>query len=466
MSTWNLAIANAVVATAGHNLVAAIYDASAPSVVIQSLVVPSPYDGTTKNITFLGVDPIVYNFKLFESIDTTPSGSLRCIFSLQPTVETTQIRASLFLVADTSPGFTSGTNTYTDSSLSGWSYDLERVGFGTQQPVYEYTSDDTSFTLAVEGDVFNSGEKFVLHFLPIVSSSSPTISTTNIYSDFVVLTGDTTIDNTYASKVILLQGSSAAFTVTLPALSAVSIFKLFTFFSDGGSHINVSLVCAGSDTIQFGGTTVTKLILGQGEKLKLLKFNNIWNIEFVSDTVKTVGELFYSYKTTELNTVFANGSLLLRASYPRLWAWVQTLATGLLVSDGTWASSTIVDGTTYFLNHGLYSTGNGSTTFRIPKLYDNSFFRNVDGSTRVAGSGAVETIRKHNHTMHAFGTIPNLGYYLTNSTNRYSGGGGDGLGGQSSPNTTMRTGNDNGAGQSSPSETVPTNTGVYALIRI
>jgi len=465
---FNIAVGNTSVVNAGDFLGIALYDASAPGVVVQYQELVPPYGGTY-TLTFPGLSPIVYNAILWENSTASPGGTIQCQFSLQPTQSTVQVRADLFLIADSSTGFTSTSPTYTDSSLSGWTYRIIASETQTLQPGVDYTTSDTSFTL---NSAPNSGDTYVLEFQPIVATTSAVVTTNNLYAGYSILTANTTIDNTYAGQFTMLQGASSAFTITLPSLSTVGLFQLYTFSSDGGSHVNVTIQCAGSDTIQYGGRTVSLVTLGQGERLSIFKTGaGYWSVQDISMTVNTVGEIFYSYKTTELNCIFMNGATLSRTSYARLWAWIQTLPSYLLVNDTTWGTSTIVNGNTYFLNQGLFSTGDGSTTFRLPSSYSNSFYRMVDSLTRLAGTGAVETIKSHNHTMHGAGSITDTGgpYFVgkTGSVYDYSKAGSTStlLGGVRAPDTTMRTGGDNGVSGSSPAETVPTNTGCYAMIR-
>lgn len=58
-----------------------------------------------------------------------------------------------------------------------------------------------------------------------------------------------------------------------------------------------------------------------------------------------------------------SGQLLTRAAYPDLWAWVQS--DGPLVSEEEWQSLA-----TKQTSVGAYSTGDGSTTFRAPRILD------------------------------------------------------------------------------------------------
>lgn len=62
--------------------------------------------------------------------------------------------------------------------------------------------------------------------------------------------------------------------------------------------------------------------------------------------------------------ILADGSLVARDSYPLLWEFAQNH--GIIISDVTWSNNN--------MQKGLYSSGNGSTTFRLPKLIDTVFY--------------------------------------------------------------------------------------------
>jgi microcystin-dependent protein len=93
-----------------------------------------------------------------------------------------------------------------------------------------------------------------------------------------------------------------------------------------------------------------------------------------------------------------NGAELVRNSYSRLWNFAQT--SGNIVSEASWSSSL-----------GSFSTGNGSSTFRIPDLR-GEFVRGwadgktvVDESTRVIGSNQADIFKTHNHSIRG-GSVP------------------------------------------------------------
>ena len=83
--------------------------------------------------------------------------------------------------------------------------------------------------------------------------------------------------------------------------------------------------------------------------------------------------------------VTLNGALLSRTTYARLWSFTQTY--GKLVSDATWSAGA----------YGAFSTGDGSTTFRIPSC--NGFFiRGVPHEVDYTiGTYVPDSFASHNH---------------------------------------------------------------------
>lgn len=88
------------------------------------------------------------------------------------------------------------------------------------------------------------------------------------------------------------------------------------------------------------------------------------------------------------NYVRPNGALLNRADYPELWEFANK--SGMIVSDTDWREFAKQ-------NWGKWSTGDGSTTFRLP-LLGGEFIRILDNSrgvdtNRVQGSYQIDAIR-------------------------------------------------------------------------
>lgn len=74
-----------------------------------------------------------------------------------------------------------------------------------------------------------------------------------------------------------------------------------------------------------------------------------------------------------------NGQLVLRSAYPELWAWVQTNAP--LITEAQWQTKAAAQKSV-----GYYSSGDGSTTFRLPRLV--GFFEGTTAANVGAFTGA------------------------------------------------------------------------------
>jgi hypothetical protein len=417
--------------TTGSNvLVAAIYKASAPTVVVALYVFPGAYTGQTQLHTFTGLSNIVYHYTCFESPDGGADGTIRNSFDVQPNNNTFSTRDDLYLVADTSANFASNTNFYgPDSSLIGWNYGLERVAQGTLQYGVDYTKtvagvpttqDDVTadgWKLLKSGDVLGAGEKFVLHFLPQVSATSAPPSVGSLISQTTLLTSTTTLDNTALGQSFLLQGAGGYLQVNLPDLGTVSDNTPMFFVSAGGSHINAGLNAFGSQKFMwFGNQTLltanTKrgiIYLAQCENVGIysatISGTKYWIIFQGGDGLNAVGEVLMQYSKVPPNTIAATGALISRTNYARLFTYANE--NGLMITDSTWNNT---DSNGNLINQGYYATGDGSTTFRLPLLTHYPTLRPVNPSlSRAAGSFQEEAIGLHDHEQQLYTAVNNGG---------------------------------------------------------
>lgn len=482
---------------AGNSLVAAIYKASAPSILIALYQFPGPYTGATQLHTFPGLANVVYNYVLYESPDGGADGTVRNSFSVQPNISSYNVRDPLYLEADTSPFFSSGTNFYgQDSSLLGWNWYLELVASGTQHYSEIWTktiagvpttADDTTadgWKLTTPGALIAPDERWVIHFLPQLAAS--TSSSGTFINGTQLLTSNTVLDNSAVGQTFLLQGGGGYIGITLPDISTVPDNEPIFFNSNGGSHINAGLICHAGQFLQWydnqtnlsSNTRNTSLYLGQCESGYIYRFtfpdNSKRWLVFGMDGARLVGETVYDYSRIPLNTIFANGQLLSRVNYARLWTWVQNLESGLLIPDSQYNNTITVYGTVYQQYWGNYTSGDGSTTFRVPTLWKYGFQRTKNGATGLnsynglPGSFYAQQIGAHIHPTHGGGAILGSGqnWYLSISNARYSaGGGGDRFGGMlNTPDVNMITGYNNNGNVAA--ENLPSSTGIYALIRV
>lgn len=494
-------------------IVIAIYDTSAPATVVayQSFAMPSQ----PGNVTFGNLPNSTYRVIGYYNSTPTVGGATIINYITDKTTENMTPRDDMELVAGITSGMTVGATSYTDTSLAGWKYDVERRGFGTLKSDEVGFSPTGGWYLKNIGDSYGEGEIFILHFQPSVNIQAPgsTSMAGQLFSATNVLTSTVTLDQTYMGSLNLVQGSSTSLTITLPASNTVGNNKLIAFVSEGGSHKNVKLAFQGGDKLMYLSTALDSIYLCQGEHIWLFYDGSNWQVAQSSEGVKQVGELFYSaaiesshpYKNCLLfngeygdtNQSWTNSNFTPiyynRADYPRLWDWiVNKLQTAQSVDEGTavgqWGYAD--NSSEIYPNKGKFSKGNGTTTFRLPRMLV-LYQKNGSGTnlTVVAGgmylrvvdpsNGSVraldlikDTIKPHDHTMHESGVIAPYSYYLSRTGGRYAGGGSDGFGASLNPDEVMRTGRgalngtiDNSNLTSMDIESKPFSVGMYLYIR-
>lgn len=377
-------------------------DASSPGVSIESIQPPKPY-GNPIQETFLFncISGHVYTIKVWESVDATPTGVVRCGYSVTATTNSVMVRLPIYAEVDTTPGWVAGSDTVADLSYIGWT--ISKLTRNPDYLVFNDEPDNTKndavrnsdgFTLS-GGITFGHLEQWCVEFAPQIVAAQPG-TPSSPFGTGRIITANETLTNADKNKALILQSALNKLTVTLPALSTLTDFTdIIYFMSNGGSHINAILPTQGSDKIQYLGT-VDRVVLGQGEFVGLFKaFTYYWPLCDLPG-IRMVGELLYNLGNDEPNTILCDGSELQRDEYPRLWAWVQSTAPA--VSQATWDAFTTHNGNTYYPNRGKFSTGNGSTTFRLPVL-TNALLRGVDGSTRLPGTFQTDQVGQHDITI-------------------------------------------------------------------
>jgi hypothetical protein len=95
-------------------------------------------------------------------------------------------------------------------------------------------------------------------------------------------------------------------------------------------------------------------------------------------------------KTPPAGCLELQGALVSRSAYPDLWVWVQ--ANAPLITEAAWQTQAAVQSSI-----GCYSSGDGSTTFRLPKIVD--FTRGSD-TTRTPGTYQFDAMQGHGHKVY------------------------------------------------------------------
>lgn len=234
--------------------------------------------------------------------------------------------------------------------------------------------------------------------------------------------------------------------------NAASRAGKFQAYDEDGKPIAVDIATTDLEVTAFGSSLITQTnatgaqtVLGIDEIVADFEAR-IAAIEALP-SLGAVGDIRFSLSpTVRANEIKLNGATLNREDYPDLWEFADD--NSLTIADASWAA-----------NCGLFSQGNGSTTFKVPD-FRGMFPRVIDDSRgvdtdRVHGSYQADDNKQHNHlhshsltlyTLYGAGAagLPGTG------TSGYGGG-------------TATTGTD--ATNSGGSEARPKNVTVYAFIR-
>lgn len=380
--------------------------------IINSIAPLKPY-GNPFQVNIPGLTAgITYIIKLWESVNTTPTGSTRNSTNVIASATTTILRADDYLVADQTPNFASNTTSYVNASYVGWSYDAERVSLGTQYPqgAPNVTDPDYSqdlaggFHLIRPGDKFQPQEKWVIRFQPQVAPA--TAGASGPITSGEIITGFTMLTAADMNKALFIQGATSNLTIGLPPLSSVADWQWLYLYSAGGSHISAFIIPDGTDTVRRYIPTRT-MILCQNEQMRLFKANGVWNVDSLSSTFDMTGEIIYRYNTLNINgygynAVPADGRLLDRNDYNRLFGYL--VNSGITpISETAWNSTQVLDGVTLHINSGGWTLGTDGTNFRVPDL--RTWFLRATDTIRGAGSGQWDAMLKHKHAQ-TVGLLP------------------------------------------------------------
>lgn len=467
MSTISVSFQSSLINPA-NQYVAAAYDMS-------NLIVPVETFPITKGagypptfqITFLNSYTAnkFYRVILWENTSAVAGGTSRCSGDIKASVNQTTLRQPLFLVYGIDAQFTDNV-TINDASLIGWNIEFEQFGSGTLTPGggNDYTFDNVTNgrIILVNGTNYVNGQKMVIHFLPQISAAPAVSSGVSTGRQIHV---DTTLTSADSNSAIFMSGTAGSFITTLPALSTMTDYQPIEFYSAGGNHNYVTLLCQGTDKIQWNALR-TKLFMRQATNITLFKANGVYNIKGDTTPMTMIGEILYKYTNTDFPYILADGTLINRGAYPGIFDYFQGLPGSAVTTEAAWANTSTPDGATYFLNKGLWTAGDGSTTIRVPLLI-NQFIRGA-GGLRTPGQLQIDSMLIHTHDTVMGGTG---GVYPNGKTlNETVGGdtGGVTAGGKLSgtPFNAPGAGNVGTVITRVSSETRPQNISLYALIRL
>lgn len=270
--------------------------------------------------------------------------------------------------------------------LAGESFNLRRDGqpmvpetdpSGAAPAEYRVLSSG-GFELLRAGEQLIEGQRYELEVFTMVAGGTtvPVSSgggSAEISGKVVVTTNLNMTVSNHLRKLIQLRSGLSKIVVTLPSLSDIPANTIINIEASVQNSFQSRITTQGGQNIYLNNLSYTSIYVAPGEALRIFRDDDgFYLINSFGQHYREIGKVEASYKVG-MNELLADGRLVNRADYPRLWEWVQGLGSSL-VSEVTWNTASVAIGTRTVLRpyRGCYSTGDGTTTFRIPDLMNIS----------------------------------------------------------------------------------------------
>lgn len=247
--------------------------------------------------------------------------------------------------------------------LAGTNFILRRATVGFMDPAKEYeVLAAGGFKLLRTDDKLYLDETFELQFFSSVPTTTGSASSGSLFTGVLPVSANKILGPADMRKLIQIRATTNAIALTLPDLITIpdnAIIMVETLINNSKQH---TINTQGGQNIYYGNSSHTNMFIGVGEILWLFKGEDGFYLLPSHGNFELDGNVYHSYKLGS-NELVLDGSQVLRADYPRLFEWAQTIG-GSMVTDTDWLSS--ID---YI---GCFSLGNGTTTFRLPNHLNTS----------------------------------------------------------------------------------------------
>lgn len=348
---------------------------------------PFPYDAVDN---LLDLDPVVYIVQWWRSDDGVSLDQLIKDWAIDASIyNETTIRTYQYLVdrGDGDSGVWADPvdqdTILVDTRLDGATKEellVHEVGYGNRL--------DASYDLVAGGGIelldgytFNSGTPWFITRTQTVAQTVGTggpSSSSAQFTDVVILaanrdfyTGPT--DNLY-NKLVIANWGVPVGTVTFGDLSLIPDNTHVTFQTEQGTQNYLRLQFNPGDTVRFLNADVNFIDLAKCEKISLYFFDGVAYVLDYRGRALQRGQVMTDYSTTRAADTLAclladeATGVLDGTEYPGIYAWLSTLAAGVVplgAGVGQWSYDS---GGGVYPNKRNYGIDAGTDTFRVPHL--------------------------------------------------------------------------------------------------
>jgi hypothetical protein len=373
-----------------NDLIAVIYKTTDSAAEIDRILDDSDHS-SPQSFQFSDLDPGVYIVKIHESPDGSTLGNLR--HDWWEDASTNQILFERrFYTVDGGGTYdpTVGVDKIIDPYFSGKNVTgVFQEGYRYLKPTTEWQQNSGGEIEWLAGITNSYGQVWSVEIT--YTQPAAQVIAQNPFSDIVVVTANTTLDNTYYNKAIYARAAGNIITITSPSIGTIPEGKGFLIYHDGGNAINTIFQLPASQIVRFRGRDQNNVILGKGEFIKVIKkVISGTDYLFVTDhdgQWSRVGEIIEGRQAID-NGVYLDGTEYDLNVYKRLEEYVDGLPPDQIVDYTTYDTPATIQGEVVYPNNGFFAVDTVSNKCKVPKLLHQSirFLKNVGGvdADRVA----------------------------------------------------------------------------------
>lgn len=284
--------------------------------------------------------------------------------------------------------------------LAGMTFNIRR-GVRGMLPINEWeVLDAGGFKLTKAGDFLVLGETFELDTIEFQTNNQ--IGAGLNFDGAKPIPTNYTILPDEVGRVFQIRAGATVVTITLPNIVDIPLYSILPFEADITNSWQAKIQTVGGQKIYLGNQERTHFYIGKGEIIWLYCTADGWFAVNAYGNWAEVGKIVMGF-SSGMNEMYCDGSPKSRANFPRLWEYIQTISPSV-VTDAVWnTASAVINGQTYANPYrGFFSSGDGSTTFRVPDL-QNRFLRGIkegtdsSRSTNVPGALQKDQMKQHFH---------------------------------------------------------------------
>ncbi len=397
-------------------------EASAPNVEVgRSPELPFP---VAQVYTVPDLEPVVYVFKFWQSTVAGQLNSLIRTWEVDASISNEAVVEELNFTVGSGEDVGDGEHLapvhndiqYLNNDLENVvHYSVEQRGFGKLRWGIEIDKLPSGGFQLINGTTFNDEDEGDVYFLTIykTATSQVQVTTQNQFIDIIEVSANFTFGTTHYDKLLVAAWATAVGTITMPQLSNIPNNKSLNVNTNGGNLRNVIIQFASGESVWHEGKQLNRIVLGRGEKIRIVFKNGAGHVVFYHGEQKRVGvrELVdvVGVNQMALAGLASGGSTYSLTDFPRVADYLATLPPGQTIGDlNTWNT----DDNKHFW---YYNIGLGVFSFPDDR---NVFYRAVTGADvpgRYQADEAKITYRDTSGQGVGGGTLPtNLGYTAGN----------------------------------------------------